>query len=144
MFSPAAAAARAVSSSFASGAQRPRPSGTARRGVRTSARRSATRVIATKATADVDADVEVDVGGPTQVPRAQGVQDGEWNALDAELVANSQADATKTYNLSLPSEGIAAAASSAAAAPFHLLGLTLAELKQFAADSGGAVQVERS
>ena len=30
---------------------------------------------------------------PTQVPRAKGVRDGEWNDLDARLVEESQSDA---------------------------------------------------
>lgn len=93
------------------------------------------RVVAAAA-APADVDENVDVDGPTQVPRARGVQDGAWNALDESLVLNSQEDATKTYNLSLPSEGVAAAAASAKAAPFYLMGLTLGELKQFAVSKG--------
>ena len=76
------------------------------------------------------------------MPRAEGVQDGEWNALDAALVYESQADAKNKYDLSLPSSGIRALQAAAAATtekkvePFHLLGLTLAELKEFAAANG--------
>ena len=124
--SGAAAAAAAAS------VHRPRlaSSGAARRSARTSSRRG---VVIVRADAASSADVD-EVTGPTVVPRAEGVQDGEWNALDAELVANSQEDATKTYDLSLPSAGLEAAAEKDA--PFHLLGLTLAELKRFATDSG--------
>ena len=69
--------------------------------------------------------------GPTQVPRADGVRDGEWNDLDARLVVESQDDANATFERFSPSSSDAASSGA-----FPLLGLTLPELKAFAADRG--------
>lgn len=102
-----------------------------------STRRGGRRVIVHAVGSSTDAtSQEADVAGPTptSVPRAEGVLDGEWSPLDAELVASSQRDAMLTYDLSLPAAGIADAAEKSN--PVSLLGLTLGELKQFAMDSG--------
>ena len=88
------------------------------------------------------ADVEVpptdglgEPGGPTQVPRALGVQDGEWNELDAKLVEESQSDARLTYERSiLPTAD--ELLQSLAPPKFHLMGLTKDELKRFATENG--------
>ena len=87
--------------------------------------------------ADAAAAVAFD-DGPTQVPRAKGVQDGEWNDADARLVEQSLSDARATYARSvLPAAPSADALLASLALPkFHLLGLTLAELKTFAVDNG--------
>jgi len=103
--------------------------------------------------ADAADDDEEEVG-PSQVPRAEGVEDGEWSALDAQQVRRTLQDADDVYERSLPANGVRGAAlsskppsdaastsnasssSSSTAEPFHLLGLTLGELKQFAADNG--------
>ena len=68
---------------------------------------------------------------PTQVPRAKGVRDGEWNDLDARLVEESQSDARATYERSILTAAPSATTPSAddllrslAPAEFHLLGLT--------------------
>ena len=80
---------------------------------------------------------------PTQVPRAKGVRDGEWNDLDARLVEESQSDARATYERSILTAAPSATTPSAddllrslAPAEFHLLGLTTAELKTFAKENG--------
>ena len=79
---------------------------------------------------------------PTQVPRAKGVQDGEWNDLDARLVEESKSDARATYERSILTAAPSATTPSAddllrslAPAEFHLLGLTTAELKTFAKEN---------
>ena len=59
------------------------------------------RVVVVAPAADADAPM-APPEGPTQVPRADGVQDGEWNDLDARLVVESQDDANATYERSLP------------------------------------------
>jgi hypothetical protein len=51
-------------------------------------------------------DTSAEDAGPTQVPRAEGVEDGEWSALDAELVRRSMQDATDVYEKSLPANGV--------------------------------------
>lgn len=88
------------------------------------------RVVVVAPAADADAPM-APPEGPTQVPRADGVQDGEWNDLDARLVVESQDDANATFERSLPSSSDAASSGA-----FPLLGLTLPELKAFAADRG--------
>ena len=75
-----------------------------------------------------------DADGPTQVPRKEGIVDGEWNALDAEAVRESQLDAEITLERSLLDA--APSSSAAAGSGFHLLGLTLDELKEFAVQNG--------
>ena len=71
---------------------------------------------------------------PTAVPRAEGVRDGAWSALDASLVEQSQEDAVVTHARSLPDA--AGAVVRAPSSSFHLLGLTTPELKSFATDRG--------
>ena len=132
-----AAAATALSlTTFAGSRGRPRAPPRAR--VLPSARPAPSAHVCRAAAQENAAAVE-----PTQVPRAKGVQDGEWNDLDARLVEESQSDARATYERSILAAAPSATTPSAddllrslAPAEFHLLGLTTAELKTFAKENG--------
>ena len=132
-----AAAATALSlTTFAGSRGRPRAPPRAR--VLPSARPAPSAHVCRAAAQENAAAVE-----PTQVPRAKGVQDGEWNDLDARLVEESQSDARATYERSILAAAPSATTPSAddllrslAPAKFHLLGLTTAELKTFAQENG--------
>jgi 23S rRNA (adenine2503-C2)-methyltransferase len=107
--------------------------------------RASRKCPAVRAAASADA-AAVEPDGPTQVPRAKGVQDGEWNDLDARLVEQSQSDARATYERSILTAAPTGTTKTALAADdllkssavpeFNLLGLTLSELKTFAAENG--------
>ena len=79
---------------------------------------------------------------PTAVPRAEGVQDGEWNALDERLVRESQGDAEVTFERSTSMKNIERLLSGDGTRKpgvdpsYNLLGMTLPELKTFAEEAG--------
>ena len=78
------------------------------------------------------------------VPRAEGVQDGEWNELDERLVRESQGDAEVTFARSTSTKDIERLLKGDGAKKdlkgvdptYNLLGMTLPELKDFAKEAG--------
>ena len=78
------------------------------------------------------------------MPRAEGVQDGEWNELDERLVRESQGDAEVTFARSTSTKDIERLLKGDGAKKdlkgvdptYNLLGMTLPELKDFAKEAG--------